>query len=169
MLTEGVIRCLISLILFLFSWGPWGGWGAGGTATGGGRAAGMGGTLTVSPSDPVDVLIQFRDPDVANGSGENPIVQRVDLIVGEVRGPVSDSSRARNATTEVAARVARADWVRDGDLYTVTTMLPATARGRYIRVRGTGTDLLEPRPDGRDENPWDNLWFYSNPIFIEVK
>lgn len=139
------------------------------TATGGGNEAGMGGTLTVAASDPVQVTIQLRDPDVANGSGANPVAQRVDLIVGEVGGPVSDPRRARNATTEVVARVARADWVRDGELYTITTMLPAMARGRYLRVRGTGTDLLEPLPDKRDENPWENLWFYSNPIFIEVE
>jgi hypothetical protein len=36
-------------------------------------------------------------------------------------------------------------------------------------VRGTATDLLEPRPDEQGENPWDDLWFYSNPIFIEVE
>jgi len=137
--------------------------------TGGGREAEIGGTLTVTASDPIEVRIQFRDPDVANGSGENPVVQRVDLIVGEVHGPASDPSLDRNPTTEVVARVGRADWARDGDLYTVTTTVPAAADGRYLRVRGTATDLLEPRPDEPGENPWDDLWFYSNPIFIEVE
>ncbi|GAA4994075.1 hypothetical protein [Actinopolymorpha pittospori] len=37
----------------------------------------------------------------------------------------------------------------------------------YVRVRGTNTDELEPQPDARGSNPWEDLWFYSNPIFIE--
>ena len=28
---------------------------------------------------------------------------------------------------------------------------------------------LEPAMDPPGENPWTDLWFYSNPIFIEVK
>ena len=30
-------------------------------------------------------------------------------------------------------------------------------------------DALEPAPDEPGENPWHDLWFYSNPIFIEVE
>jgi hypothetical protein len=138
------------------------------TARGGGQAAELGDTLTVAASQAVEVTIAFRDPDVPNGSGENPTVRRVDLIVGDIVGPASDPSLDRNPTTEVLARLDRSDWVRDGDRYTVTTTVPASASPRYIRVRGTGTDLLEPRADTPDENPWDNLWFYSNPIFIAV-
>ena len=37
----------------------------------------------------------------------------------------------------------------------------------YLRVRGTNTGELEPEPDPRGEDPWKDLWFYSNPIFIE--
>ena len=138
------------------------------TARSGGRIAELGGTLTVDASRKVDVTIAFRDPDVANGSGDTPVVRRVDLIVGEVTGPAVDVSVDRNPTTQVLARFTRPDWERDGDRYTVTTTLPASARPRYLRVRGTGTDLLEPRADQQSENPWDSLWFYSNPIFIEV-
>jgi hypothetical protein len=39
----------------------------------------------------------------------------------------------------------------------------------YIRVRGTNTDALEPDVDPPDENPWPDLWFYSNPIFVDVQ
>lgn len=28
---------------------------------------------------------------------------------------------------------------------------------------------LEPARDPRGEDPWANLWFYSNPIFIDVR
>jgi hypothetical protein len=39
----------------------------------------------------------------------------------------------------------------------------------YLRVRGTNTSEMEPELDLRGENPWQDLWFYSNPIFVEVK
>ena len=39
----------------------------------------------------------------------------------------------------------------------------------YLRVRGTGGDELEPGPDPRGEDPWTDLWFYSNPIFLRVR
>ncbi|VXB26417.1 hypothetical protein NOCARDAX2BIS_190029 [Nocardioides sp. AX2bis] len=34
--------------------------------------------------------------------------------------------------------------------------------------RGTSTDEMEPEADGL-ENPWDDLWFYSNPVFVNVR
>ena len=38
----------------------------------------------------------------------------------------------------------------------------------YVRVRGTNTTDLEPRMDTLGEIPWNDLWFYSNPIFINA-
>ena len=38
----------------------------------------------------------------------------------------------------------------------------------YLRVRGTNTTELEPEEDTRGEDPWTDLWCYSNPIFVEV-
>ncbi|MEU0351466.1 hypothetical protein ABZ302_32265 [Streptomyces sp. NPDC006237] len=38
----------------------------------------------------------------------------------------------------------------------------------YARVRGTNTDEAEPLDDGL-ESPWDDLWFYSNPVFVKVR
>ena len=42
-------------------------------------------------------------------------------------------------------------------------------RDVYIRVRGTSTEDSEPPMDEPGEDPWGDLWFYSNPIFIEVE
>lgn len=39
----------------------------------------------------------------------------------------------------------------------------------YIRIRGTSGDEVEPLPDPLGEDPWSDLWFYANPIFITVK
>ena len=139
------------------------------TAIGAGREAAIGGTLVVGARDAVEVTVRFTDPDAPNLGGDDPQVQRVDLIVGAIHGPASDPGLDRNPATHVAGRFARDDWTRDGDRYTVTATLPASGTPRYLRVRGTGTQDLEPRPDLPGENPWRDLWFYSNPIFIEVE
>ena len=39
----------------------------------------------------------------------------------------------------------------------------------YFRVRGTNTDELEPEKDQIGEDPWQDLWFYSNPIFVAME
>ncbi len=133
--------------------------------------ADIGGTLQVAPSQPVDVTIRFHDPDGANESGDRPTVRRVDLIWGEVRGPVDDPGIDTNDTTRVVARFTEADWSQSGNIRTIATSLPASgarARSTYIRVRGTSTFDAEPLMDEAGENPWTDLWFYSNPIFINV-
>jgi hypothetical protein len=136
------------------------------TAAVGRRTASMGGTVTAAPDAPVTVTIRFRDPDTANGRGYNPTVRRVDLIVGEITGPVEDRNADRNETTRVVQRFVRSDWTKRGDVYTATTTLPPSSRSRYIRVRGTNTADLEPTMDGPGADPWQTLWFYSNPVFI---
>lgn len=46
--------------------------------------------------------------------------------------------------------------------------LSAISTDSYLRVRGTAGQELEPLPDPRGEDPWSDLWFYSNPVFIEL-
>ena len=47
--------------------------------------------------------------------------------------------------------------------------LKAVAEPTYVRVRGTSGQELEPQPDPAGEDPWADLWFYANPVFIEVE
>lgn len=137
-------------------------------ARAGTKSAGIGATLSVEKGQPVIVAIRFRDPEGKNARGENPRVSRVDLIVGEVRGPVSDRNGDRNDTTRVVARFDARQWTRKGEMYRISTTLPHVERNLYVRVRGTSTDDLEPPMDVPGENPWSDLWFYSNPVFIDV-
>ena len=134
-----------------------------------GGSAEIGGTLKVAQQERIDITIRFRDPDTPNMHEDNPTVHRVDLILGDVQGPLSDRTVDRNPTTRVIARFTGREWTRDGDRYSVTTTLPAIDRDVYIRVRGTSTQDTEPRMDTPGEDPWADLWFYSNPIFIEVE
>ena len=134
-----------------------------------GGSAEIGGTLRVAQQERVDIRIRFRDPDIPNVHEDNPTVHRVDLILGAVQGPLSDPSVDRNPTARVIGRFTGREWTRDGDRYSVATTLPAIDGDVYIRVRGTSTQDTEPRMDTPGEDPWADLWFYSNPIFIEVE
>ncbi len=135
----------------------------------GGREAELGGALRVARGAQVSATVGFRDPETPNAAGENPAVRRVDVIVGEVVGRSSDPSVDRNPTTRVLARFTRDALARDGDQFSFEAPLPVADRDLYVRIRGTSTDDLEPPMDGPGENPWHDLWFYSNPIFIEVE
>ena len=131
-------------------------------------SAGIGQTLRVAANATVNVTIRFLDPDVPNASGNNPKVHRGDLILGDVGGPAADPNTDTNDTTRVVERFTAEVWSHDGELYSVETTLPAVDRDVYIRVRGTNTADAEPLMDEPGEDPWPDLWFYSNPIFIEV-
>ena len=133
-----------------------------------GRRASVGDTLTVPAGAPVAVTIRFRDPDTLNHGGQNPKVARVDLIAGDVTGVLSDRQAFRNPTTRVVARVPPERWMRRCADYEIEVPLPPVTRDMYVRVRGTNTADLEPQMDVPGENPWNDLWFYSNPIFITV-
>jgi hypothetical protein len=136
-------------------------------AKAGDQTAGMGETLRAAKGQPIALTIQFRDPNANNAHGDNPRVARIDVIVGEVRGRSEDSSVDKNPTTRVVARFTGKEWTRDSDMNTITTKLPNLDANMYVRVRGTNTQDLEPPMDTRGESPWSDLWFYSNPVFIE--
>lgn len=138
-------------------------------AKAGRRAATLGETISVDKGQAVMLTVTFRDPDSNNARGENPRVARVDVIVGDIQGPAADATLDRNPTSRVLARVSPKQWSRDGDRYTFTTPLPGSDRSYYVRLRGTNTQDEEPPMDVVGENPWADLWFYSNPVFIDVQ
>jgi hypothetical protein len=135
----------------------------------GGRRAGIGGTITARKGEMLDVTIRLRDPAAANAGGRTPEVARVDLILGSVTGPVADRTTARAPATTVPHRFTAADWRRDGEVLTMTHRIPVVTGPLYLRVRGTSSDELEPTADPKGEDPWSDLWFYANPIFVTVK
>ena len=51
----------------------------------------------------------------------------------------------------------------------MTYVLENVEQDGYVRVRGTNTGELEPESDPRGEDPWSDLWFYSNPIFLNIR
>lgn len=139
------------------------------TASHGRQTAMVGQSITVTDTrdNEVEIEIRFTPLDGENYNGDRPTVNRVDLIVGQVTGPVSNRDAATNPTTQVVARYGTSDFRRQGGQYVIRHTLRDVTNSCYIRVRGTATDEMEPAADGQ-ESPWDDLWFYSNPVFIDV-
>ena len=138
------------------------------TAANGGSAR-IGGILDVAVGAEVEVVIRFLDPAAKNAAGRDPSVQQVDLIVGAVTGPAADRSIDRNSTTRVVARFDRVDFRSSGTYLEISYLLEDVTSDSYLRVRGTNGMELEPALDPAGEDPWSDLWFYANPIFIKVR
>ncbi|MGH3449432.1 MAG: hypothetical protein ACRDQW_01650, partial [Haloechinothrix sp.] len=139
------------------------------TASHRGQDAAVGETLTVnrrSRTD-VDIEIRFRPLQGTNANGDRPRIRRVDLIVGQITGVNPDLDADTNPTTQVVGRFGPSDWRRRGDEHVIRHTLRNVETDLYARIRGTNTDEAEPEPDGA-ENPWTDLWFYSNPVFIRL-
>lgn len=130
--------------------------------------ADMGETLMVEHGDMLNVTLRLRDPGGLNHNGENPTVKRVDLIAGGITGPATNKSQGTNSTTAVIKRFDKSDWKRDGEYLTMSYTIEQVEQAMYLRVRGTNTDELEPELDGAGENPWSDLWFYSNPVGVKM-
>ncbi len=134
-----------------------------------GNSATIGETLTLpGKSKDVTVTIRMKDPNAANFNGDTPKVDHVDLIMGEVTEKVEDRSTAINPTTKVVKTFTEKDWKQDGEYIEITHTLKDVDKDSYIRLRGTNTGQTEPEVDPRGENPWTDLWFYSNPVFIKT-
>lgn len=140
------------------------------TVSGAGKQAKLGETLKLGGAQDVTVTLRLRDPSGKNFHGDNPEVSRVDLIVGDVTGKAKADAydNDTNPTTRVEQRFKPDSWKRDGEVITLTYTLKNVSKNMYVRVRGTNTDQLEPAADPKGENPWADLWFYSNPVFIEL-
>ena len=129
----------------------------------------IGGMLNVAPGSDVTVVIRLRDPAGANVDGKTSEVARVDLILGDVTGPAADRTTDKSPTTRVVRRFGPRDWIRDGERLSMVHTLRNVTGPLYLRVRGTNGAELEPTPDTAGEDPWSDLWFYANPVFIAVK
>ncbi len=152
----------------------------------------MGETLRVTQGDRITVRIRFKSP-ALNRNGDVPTVQHVQLIAGEVTGRLVPGSleyttQGTNPTTAVVATFDPTTWSVTADGYTDCSFEVRDVRkDMYFRVRGNnlapGTAFetdAEGNPlfdnlvhsglgiDGAEE-AWADLWFYSNPVFVDVE
>jgi len=136
------------------------------TVSQGNSIADIGGELQLPGGSTAMVNIRFLDPDGENHRGESPSVRRVDLIIGQVTGVSQDRDLDTNSSTKVIARFTENDWQKDGQYSLISHQLTDIRDAIYIRVRGTNTNEDEPGLDVLLEDPWSDLWFYSNPVFV---
>ncbi len=130
----------------------------------------LGGRTKVAVGDDVEVRMRIGLPKTPNGSGRTPRLARVDLISGPVqsRPLCSDAADAPGATVVASFHAGRR-----ADEVVLQHTFRAVQDSFYIRLRGTDANLsvpgsIEPLRDAPGTDPWSDLWFYSNPIFVDV-
>lgn len=132
--------------------------------------ASMGDTLRTADGGSVVVSIRVRTAKAPNSNGLIPELDHIDIICGTAVSASDVDGGAQ--TTGNATVIARLDRKQLKAAYRslaaqVRITLPKNAK--YIRLRGSSTRQDEPSPDTPGEDPWADLWFYSNPIYIESR
>ena len=126
---------------------------------GSGPVGRMGDTLPMKRGARMRVQLRVHQPTVANAVGQRPALQHLQLIVG---------SPGDGGPQMLTRRFTAADWQRDGQWYSVTWTLPVPANGGFVRARGSNTAEPTSLADLKGEDPWQDLWFYANPVFIDT-
>jgi hypothetical protein len=155
------------------------------TLSGGGRVV----TNNITVRDP--------DGNNWGPAGHNtPALDHIDVIAGEVTDLIAPNDPAYtndlNPTTRVIARFAAVGGAVDtagvtntawtdlgGGVKRMSLVFNTQGRKMYFRLRGAnqavggdetdgaGNPLLDAPGANTAEKAWDDLWFYSNPIFVE--
>lgn len=124
------------------------------------RSAGMGGTLAVPPGASMRVELKVRQPAQANFRGQRPALDHIELIVGTSGGEAGPQMQVK--------RFGAGEWKSQGPWLSVSWELPAPQPGGFVRTRGASGSETAPLADVPGEDPWQDLWFYSNPVFVET-
>ncbi|MFD5746314.1 PHP domain-containing protein [Streptomyces sp. NPDC127033] len=143
---------------------------------GGGRWATLGGALHVRRGTNVTLTVDIALANGANWAQFVPKLARVDVIKGEVTGEVKDKDTFTAPTAKV---VSSYDVDKAAGTVRLTYSLGRVDRPLYVRLRGTdgnrsavgargaAVDPAGPALDVvGDADPWRDLWFYSNPIWV---
>ncbi len=143
---------------------------------GGSRWATLGGALHVKKGTKVTLSVDIAPADGPNWAGFLPKLARVDVIQGDMTGAASD----RDTLTAPTAKVVKSYEVdKASGTVRLTYELGRVDRPLYVRLRGTdgnrsavgargaAVDPAGPAIDVvGDADPWVDLWFYSNPVWV---
>jgi hypothetical protein len=144
--------------------------------SGGSRWATLGGALHVKKGTHVKLTADVALAGGPNFAGFLPTLARVDVIRGDVTGPVSDP----DTFTAPTAKVVQSYEVNKATgTVRLTFDLGRVDRPVYLRLRGTDGNRNGVGPNGAavdpngplldvvgDADPWRDLWFYSNPVWV---
>lgn len=125
------------------------------------QRASMGGTLVLPAKETMRVELRVRQPAKPNFNGQRPALDHIELIVGSGGGDGAPRMEVK--------RFGPDEWKSDGQWRSLSWELPAPRSGGFVRARGSNTSELVPSADVPGEDPWQDLWFYSNPVFVEIK
>ncbi|MFF4560213.1 PHP domain-containing protein [Streptomyces sp. NPDC001435] len=142
----------------------------------GSRGVTLGGALTVRRGSRVDLVVEISLANGPNWAQFVPALARVDVIQGDVTGPVSDRDVLATPDTKV---VTSFEVNKSSGRVRLTYSLGQVDKPCYVRLRGTdgnrtavglrgaSVDPAGPAMDVvGDADPWKDLWFYSNPMWV---
>ncbi len=135
----------------------------------------LGGTLRVAKGAKVELVMSIDLATGPNWSQFVPKLARVDVIAGAITGPAAD----RDVMAAPGTKVVKSFEVGAGPRVSFTYQFGPVENAFYTRVRGTdgnrtavgylGADVdpVGPAIDVLgNADPWLDLWFYANPIFV---
>ncbi|WP_406387355.1 PHP domain-containing protein [Streptomyces sp. NBC_00887] len=140
------------------------------------NAVTLGGVLHVRSGSQVDLVIDIALAGCPNWAQFVPALARVDVIQGDVTGTVSDKDTFTTPNTKV---VKSFEVNKSTGTVRLTYSLGRVDKPVYVRLRGTdgnrtavgingaAIDPVGPAMDVvGDADPWKDLWFYSNPMWV---
>ncbi|GAA5084433.1 hypothetical protein HNP84_002022 [Thermocatellispora tengchongensis] len=136
----------------------------------------LGGVMRVRRGTSVEVVIDIDLATTPNWAQFVPRLARVDVIAGTVTGPVSDP----DAFTAPNTRVVKSFEVsQNTGRVSFTHSFGSVSEPFYLRIRGTDGKRSAPGLMGAQvdpagpaldvagaADPWEDLWFYANPIWV---
>ncbi len=155
------------------------------TAVSKNKKAEMGESMKVDVGSTITIKIGFKVP-AKNYHGDAVDVDHIDLICGDVTGIVSPDSPnynvPENTSTRILKRFSNGEWGKNTDGFNYVTYSFKAEKSQYFRLRGTNLSVNTKNETDENGNPlcdvlagannekesWSDLWFYSNPIFIDV-
>ncbi|MFE9609625.1 histidinol-phosphatase [Streptomyces sp. NPDC006012] len=142
----------------------------------GSRSVTLGDSLYVRRGSQVDLVIEISLAGGPNWSQFVPELARVDVIQGDVTGRVADKDAFTTPNTKV---VKSFEVNRSTGSVRLAYSLGRVDKPVYVRLRGTdgnrsavglngaAVDPAGPAMDVLgDADPWKDLWFYSNPMWV---
>ncbi len=134
-----------------------------GVTTGGRTFVTKGGTVTAT----ITINLASR----ANFAGLLPLLKKVDLISGPITGPAANKSTMFAPDTKVEKTF---EVSQSSGQVVLTYTYKNVGNSFYLRYRGSDGRVLakngvDPAMDvSGDSDPWNDLWFYTNPVFIDA-
>jgi hypothetical protein len=139
----------------------------------------LGDSLVLRRGQRAELVIKINLANTPNWANFVPTLARVDIIRGEITGPVTDQDTFKSPNTTV---VKSFEVNKSTGTVSFTYDLGPVDKPFYVRLRGTDGNRTAPGYLGAaidpvgpaidvlgDADPWKDLWFYANPIFVYAR